>query len=95
MRDMATGRSEQSQFLAAWGAEMVRVHLHHIEKVELDTGSLRDAILSARPAAFPRRRSNSSPRCARPPIRWRRRKTGGRLCGCRLRFLQAHWVVSS
>ncbi|MBF9052037.1 hypothetical protein GTA62_18800 [Roseobacter sp. HKCCD9010] len=47
MRDIATRRPEQSQFLAAWGAEMVRVHLHHIEKVELDTRTLRDAILRA------------------------------------------------
>ncbi|WP_066811146.1 hypothetical protein [Frigidibacter mobilis] len=47
MRDVATRRREQSQFLAAWGAEMVRVHLHHIEKVELDTRPLREAILSS------------------------------------------------
>ncbi|SFK88682.1 hypothetical protein SAMN04488004_103241 [Loktanella salsilacus] len=47
MRDVATRRREQSQFLSAWGAEMVRVHLHHIEKVELDTRPLREAILSS------------------------------------------------
>ncbi|XOY55985.1 MAG: hypothetical protein ACMUJK_14855 [Rhodobacterales bacterium] len=46
MRDIATRRPEQSQFLATWGAEMLRVHLHHIEKVELDTRPYRTAILS-------------------------------------------------
>jgi len=47
MRDIATRRPEQSQFLTAWGTEMVRVHFHHIEKVELDTRQLRDAILAS------------------------------------------------
>lgn len=47
MRQIANSRHEQSQYLAAWGAEMVRVHLHHIEKSELDTPQYRDAILEA------------------------------------------------
>ncbi len=47
MRDIATRRREQSQFLAAWGAEMIRIHLSHIEKVELDTKPMRAAILVA------------------------------------------------
>jgi hypothetical protein len=47
MRGLASRRHEQSQFLTAWGAEMVRVHLHHIEKTDLDTPSYRDAILAA------------------------------------------------
>jgi hypothetical protein len=47
MRALANRRPNQSQFLAAWGAEMVRVHLHHIEKTDLDTPALRSAILEA------------------------------------------------
>ena len=47
MREIANTRCEQSQYLAAWGAEMVRVHLHHIEKSDLDTPQYRDAILKA------------------------------------------------
>ncbi|TDX27928.1 hypothetical protein [Rhodovulum visakhapatnamense] len=47
MRDIATRRPEQSQFLTAWGAEMIRIHLSHIEKVELDTKPMRSAILAA------------------------------------------------
>lgn len=47
MRDIATRRPEQSQFLTAWGAEMIRSHLSHIEKVELDTKPMRSAILAA------------------------------------------------
>lgn len=47
MRDIATRLSNQSQFLQPWGAEMVRVHLRHIEKVELDTKPLRKEILRA------------------------------------------------
>jgi len=47
MRGIANARHEQSQYLAAWGAEMVRVHLHHIEKTDLDTPQHRDAILGA------------------------------------------------
>ncbi|MFC0810339.1 hypothetical protein ACFHWW_33710, partial [Ensifer sp. P24N7] len=45
MRGLANRRAEQSQFLSAWGAEMVRAHLHQIEKTELDTPSLREIIL--------------------------------------------------
>lgn len=47
MRGLASRRHEQSQFLTAWGAEMVRVHLHHIEKTDLDTPPYRNAILAA------------------------------------------------
>lgn len=47
MRELASRRHEQSQFLTAWGAEMIRVHLHHIEKTELDFPPLRNAILKA------------------------------------------------
>ncbi len=47
MRALANRRPDQSQYLAAWGAEMVRVHLHHIEKTDLDTPALRSAILEA------------------------------------------------
>ncbi|MDG4649469.1 hypothetical protein P6F26_13575 [Roseibacterium sp. SDUM158017] len=46
LRDIAN-RLEQSQFLSAWGAEMVRMHLHQLEKPELDTKTLRGAILDA------------------------------------------------
>ncbi|MBV6649221.1 MAG: hypothetical protein KI789_05820 [Hoeflea sp.] len=47
MREIAIRRSDQSQFLTAWGAEMVRVHLHMIEEPELDKRPLRKAILDA------------------------------------------------
>lgn len=47
MRELANRRTEQSQYLAAWGAEMIRVHLHHIEKTDLDTPAHRGAILEA------------------------------------------------
>lgn len=47
MRDIATRRPDQSQFLSAWGAEMIRIHLSQIEQVELDTQQLRNAILNS------------------------------------------------
>lgn len=47
MREIANARHEQSQYLAAWGSEMIRVHLHHIEKTDLDTPAHRGVILDA------------------------------------------------
>ena len=47
MRGLANRRHEQCHYLAAWGAEMVRVHLHHIEQPDLDTSQVRGAILAA------------------------------------------------
>lgn len=47
MRALAIRRTDQSQFLSAWGGEMLRVHLHHVEATALDTPSCREAILEA------------------------------------------------
>lgn len=47
MRGLAIRRGSQSQFLAPWGAEMIRVHLSQCEWPELDTPDLRSAILAA------------------------------------------------
>ncbi len=47
MRDLANRRRDQSQFLTAWGAEMIRVHLDSIGGSALDTRPLRKAILDA------------------------------------------------
>ena len=47
MRELAIRRHNQSEFLAAWGAEMVRVHLSNIECPELDTPEMRKKILTA------------------------------------------------
>ena len=47
MRALAIRRSDQSEFLGAWGAEMVRVHLSNIERSELDVAKMRDRILAA------------------------------------------------
>ena len=44
-RDIATARMEQTQFLMTWGAEMLRMHLHQVEQVELDTKTIRDEIM--------------------------------------------------
>ena len=46
-RELANRRTDQAQFLSAWGAEMIRVHLHMIEEPELDKPATREAILSA------------------------------------------------
>ncbi|SDF02946.1 hypothetical protein SAMN04488105_111118 [Salipiger thiooxidans] len=46
-RELANRRSDQAQFLSAWGAEMIRVHLHMIEELELDKPATWEAILSA------------------------------------------------
>jgi hypothetical protein len=48
-RALATRRPESTVWLAAWGSEMLRVHLHNIEKdgTDLDTLGRRDAILRA------------------------------------------------
>ena len=47
MRAMAIRRSEQSEFLGPWGAEMIRVHLNNIERTDLDTWQMRKKILAA------------------------------------------------
>ena len=47
MRALANRRQDQSEFLAAWGVEMVRVHLSNIECSELDTPQIREKILAA------------------------------------------------
>ncbi|WP_076449601.1 prolipoprotein diacylglyceryl transferase [Roseivivax lentus] len=47
MRELAHRRSDQAQYLAAWGVEMVRAHLNQVEKTDLDTRDLRKAILAA------------------------------------------------
>ncbi len=47
MRNCATARSGETQFLTPWGAEMVRMHLHQSEQMELDTKPIRDAIMAA------------------------------------------------
>ena len=47
MRALANRRQNQSEFLAAWGVEMVRVHLSNIECSELDTPQMRKKILAA------------------------------------------------
>jgi hypothetical protein len=44
-RDIATAREEQTQFLESWAAEMVRMHLHQVEQMELDTKAIRDEIM--------------------------------------------------
>jgi hypothetical protein len=46
-RAIASRRHDQTEYLTAWGGEMVRVHLHNIEELGLDTPSLRAAILDA------------------------------------------------
>jgi hypothetical protein len=46
-RDIATARMEQAQFLTPWGEEMVRMHLHQVEQMELDTKTIRSEILRA------------------------------------------------
>ena len=45
-RDLAIRRSEDAVWLAAWGAEMLRVHLHNIES-NLDSRARRELILDA------------------------------------------------
>lgn len=47
MRALANRREEQTEFLAPWGAEMLRVHLSNIDHTELDTPDLRTKILAA------------------------------------------------
>lgn len=47
MRMMATRRQDQAEFLAPWGAEMLRVHLAEIEQPGLDTPQMRERILEA------------------------------------------------
>lgn len=44
-RDIATARMGQAQFLAPWGEEMVRMHLHQVEQMELDTKTIRNEIM--------------------------------------------------
>lgn len=45
IRDIATARAQQTQFLESWAAEMVRMHLHQVEQMELDTKAIRDEIM--------------------------------------------------
>lgn len=50
MREMATRRArtpDDGVWLAAWGSEMLRIHLHNIEKTDLDSKARRAAILKA------------------------------------------------
>ncbi|KOF13186.1 hypothetical protein AC244_32095 [Ensifer adhaerens] len=47
MRGIATGRPETTEFLQAWGAEMLRIHLHNFDLTSFDTPAQRAAILSA------------------------------------------------
>lgn len=47
MRSIATGRPEATEFLQAWGAEMLRIHLHNFDLTSFDTPAQRAAILSA------------------------------------------------
>ncbi|NKM65664.1 hypothetical protein GFL58_32760 [Rhizobium leguminosarum bv. viciae] len=47
MRSIATGRPETTEFLQAWGAEMLRIHLHNLDLTSFDTPTQRAAILSA------------------------------------------------
>lgn len=47
MRALAIRREQQAEFLAPWGAEMLRVHLSNIDHTELDTQDLRRKILEA------------------------------------------------
>ncbi|KPF84185.1 hypothetical protein IP70_16730 [alpha proteobacterium AAP38] len=47
MRNFAIARSGETQFLKPWGAEMVRMHLHQNEQMELDTKPIRDTIMAA------------------------------------------------
>lgn len=46
-RDIATARMGQAQFLKSWGEEMVRMHLHQVEQMELDTKTIRSEIMHA------------------------------------------------
>lgn len=46
-RDIATARIEQAHFLTPWGEEMVRMHLHQVEQMELDTKAIRKEIMRA------------------------------------------------
>jgi hypothetical protein len=46
-RDIATARMEQAQFLTPWGEEMIRMHLHQVEQMELDTKAIRNEIMRA------------------------------------------------
>ncbi|MEO9629433.1 MAG: hypothetical protein ABJG14_03230 [Sulfitobacter sp.] len=45
MRALANRREQQTEFLAPWGAEMLRVHLSNIDHTQLDTPDLRQKIL--------------------------------------------------
>ena len=45
MRALANRREQQTEFLAPWGAEMLRVHLSNIDHTQLDTPDLRRKIL--------------------------------------------------
>ena len=45
MRDLATKRREETEFLSPWGAQMLRVHLDHIEEGGFDRRDARTAIL--------------------------------------------------
>ena len=47
MRSIANRRGDQAQFLTAWGAEMLRVHLDQVEKTDFDTPAHRKSILAA------------------------------------------------
>jgi len=49
LREIATRRFDEAVWLIAWGSEMLRIHLHNIEKegTDLDTPSRRAAILQA------------------------------------------------
>lgn len=45
MRDLAARRERQTEYLSAWGAEMIRVHLNNAEQNALDTRRNREEIL--------------------------------------------------
>jgi len=47
LRGLAIRRGDQTQFLRAWGAEMIRVHLNEVEKTDLDKPEFRQTILEA------------------------------------------------
>lgn len=45
MRDLVSRRFEQAEYLTAWGSEMLRVHLHNVERTIFDNPRHRNEIL--------------------------------------------------
>ena len=83
LREVAIRRShtpEEGVWLATWGSEMLRIHLHNIEKTDLDTKVRRAEILRSRLAAFRPRRSTWCAPSSSPRTRRRRSRAGKLRC---------------